>query len=115
MINPSRTLARQNVSARNQATASSRLSTWEWEAVVGVLIAFAAAPGPGFLFRVYIVPVILLPAQLFSGNKEELAGNLIATNGGWAYMVQSKPAGSKRERPAFTVTSKSYHCPPCSS
>ena len=75
---------------------SSRLSAWEWEAVVGVLIAFAAIPSIAAFSASTLFPYTLACSTIFS-NKEELAGNLIATNGGWAYMVQYEPVTKKGE------------------
>jgi hypothetical protein len=69
--------------------ASSRLSTWEWKAVVGVLIAFAAIPSIAAFSASTLFPYTFACSTMF--NNRELMGNLIATNGGWAYMVQYRP------------------------
>jgi hypothetical protein len=64
----------------------SKLSSWQWQAFVGMLIAFAAIPGVAAVSASTLFPLTIACSPAFHGG--QLSGNLIATNGGWAYMVE---------------------------
>ena len=64
----------------------SKLSSWQWQAFVGMLIAFAAIPGVAAISASTLFPLTLACSPAFHDGR--LSGNLIATNGGWAYMVE---------------------------
>ena len=64
----------------------SGLTRMGWQAWVGALVAFAAIPGISTFAAVTLFPNTLACSSQFRGG--ELSGNLIATNGGWAYMIE---------------------------
>ncbi len=64
----------------------SSLKTMGWMIRAGALIAFAAIPGIATFSAVTLFPASKACSTQFL--KGRLEGNLIATNGGWAYMVE---------------------------
>jgi hypothetical protein len=64
----------------------SKLTSWQWQALVGVLITFAAIPGVAAVSASTLFPFTVACSPAFHDG--QLSGNLIATNGGWAYMVE---------------------------
>lgn len=64
----------------------SSLSPMGWMIWVGALIAFASVPGVATFAAVTLFPDSKACSTEFL--KGRLEGNLIATNGGWAYMVE---------------------------
>jgi hypothetical protein len=58
----------------------------QWQALVGACIAFAAISGAAAISASTLFPRTLMCSPAFDGGY--LGGNLIATNGGWAYMVE---------------------------
>lgn len=66
-----------------------------WMLWVGCLIAFAAIPGISTFNAVTLFPSTLACSTQFKGG--ELSGNLIATNGGWAYMIEYRTEDYSRD------------------
>jgi len=64
----------------------SKLSTWQWQAIAGALVAFAAIPGAAAISASTLYPPALICSPTFHNG--QLSGNLIATSGEWAYMVE---------------------------
>ncbi len=68
---------------------ASTLSAWEWKALVGALVAFGSIPGIAAFSASTTFPQATLCSPIFKYD-QQLSGDLIATNGGWAYMVEYK-------------------------
>jgi hypothetical protein len=64
----------------------SKLSPWQWKLFVGMLVGFAAIPGVAAFSASTLFPYT--QACWYSPGYGYLSGNLIGTNGGWAYMVE---------------------------
>jgi hypothetical protein len=64
----------------------SKLRPWQWQALAGALVALAAVPGAAAISASTLFPYALVCSPAF--KEGELSGNLIGTNGGWAYMVE---------------------------
>lgn len=71
---------------RRKSPKPSSLPNMGWMIWVGALIAFAAIPGIATFAAVTLFPASKACSTQFL--KGRLEGNLIATNGGWAYMVE---------------------------
>jgi hypothetical protein len=64
----------------------STLKPWQWTAWVGVLAGLAVIPGIAAIAADGLFPDVLICSPGFENG--HLSGNLIATNGGWAYTVE---------------------------
>jgi hypothetical protein len=64
----------------------SKLSPWQWKLFVGMLVGFAAIPGVAAFSASTLFPYT--QACWYGPGYGYLSGNLIGTNGGWAYMVE---------------------------
>jgi len=94
---PTNDRLRPELSVRQPAAGRgpSGLTSLGWMVWVGSLVAFAAIPGISTFNAVTLFPATLACSTQFKGG--ELAGNLIATNGGWAYMVEYRTADYSRD------------------
>jgi hypothetical protein len=70
----------------------SKLLPWQWQALVGALVALAVIPGTAAFSASTLFPYTIVCSPAF--NKGQLSGNLIGTNAGWAYMVEYKKSGN---------------------
>lgn len=59
---------------------------WQWQTVVGACVALAVIPGASAISASTLFPTTLMCSPAFHDGF--LGGNLIATNGGWGYMVE---------------------------
>ncbi len=64
----------------------SKLLPWQWQALAGALVALAVVPGAAAISASTLFPGTLVCSPTF--HEGELSGDLIGTNGGWAYMVE---------------------------
>lgn len=72
--------------AVSNAARESKLSIWQWQLLVGALVAFAAVPGAAAISASTLYPAALMCSPAYLNG--QLSGNLIATSGEWAYMVE---------------------------
>jgi hypothetical protein len=64
----------------------SKLLPWQWRSLAGALVALAVVPGAAAISASTLFPYTLVCSPTFKDGA--LSGNLIGTNGGWAYMVE---------------------------
>ena len=69
----------------------SRLSPLQWQAFSAALVALAVIPGAAAFSASTLFPNTLVCSSTFRHG--QLSGNLIGTNGGWAYMVEYRQTG----------------------
>lgn len=80
------TVLSASVSPEKEWRKPSQLRPAEWKAWVAILVGFAAIPGIATFSAVTLFPATRVCSTSF--NNGQLAGNLIATSGGWAYMIE---------------------------
>jgi hypothetical protein len=74
---------------------TSGLTRIGWQVWVGALVGFAAIPGISTFAAVTLFPYTLACSSQFKGG--ELSGDLIAANGGWAYMVEYRMSDYRQD------------------
>jgi hypothetical protein len=72
-------------SGPGESKKESKLSALQWQAFVGACLAVAVIPGAAAISASTLFPYALACSPAFRNG--QLSGNLIATNGGWAYLV----------------------------
>ena len=77
-----------------------RLSRLEWRVLVGVLVTFAVIPGWAAVSASTLFPYTLACSSSFAENGVHgvHSGNLIGTNGAWAYMTEYRSRVVKGHR-----------------
>jgi hypothetical protein len=82
---------RQLPGAAPSSARVSKLSALQWQGLSAALVALAVIPGAAAFSASTLFPNTLVCSSTFRHG--QLSGNLIGTNGGWAYMVEYRQTG----------------------